>query len=91
MQNLAIYALSLIHIYQVFMPKEGNTFLRHEVFGRLYLKQMGKQVYEFNKLCFAHDLDVYKRQEEAVSAAPAYTPIKDNQYQNGTNLSLIHI
>ncbi len=26
---------------------------RHEVFGRLYLKEMGKDVYEFNKLSFA--------------------------------------
>lgn len=42
------------YIYQVFMPKDGNEFLRHEVFGRLYMKEMGKQVYEFNKLSFAH-------------------------------------
>lgn len=41
------------YIYQLYMPKDGTTFLRHEVFGRLYLKEMGKQVYEFNKLCFA--------------------------------------
>ena len=27
----------------------------------------------------------FSLKEEAVSAAPAYTPIKDNQYQNGTN------
>ena len=41
------------YLYQVFMPKDGNEFLRHEVFGRLYLKEMGKDVYEFNKLSFA--------------------------------------
>ena len=41
------------YLYQVCMPKDGNEFLRHEVFGRLYLKEMGKDVYEFNKLCFA--------------------------------------
>ena len=52
------------YVYQVFMPKEGNTFLRHEVFGRLYLKQMGKQVYEFNKLCFAHDLEDKEEYQE---------------------------
>ena len=45
------------YIYQVFMPKDGNEFLRHEVFGRLYMKQMGKQVYEFNKLSFAHNFE----------------------------------
>lgn len=41
------------YLYQVFMPKDGNDFLRHEVFGRLYFKEMGKAVYEFNKLSFA--------------------------------------
>ena len=60
------------YLYQVFMPKDGNEFLRHEVFGRLYLKEMGKDVYEFNKLSFAKPYedkseyqeitDVYKRQ-----------------------------
>lgn len=45
------------YIYQVFLPKDGNEFLRHEVFGRLYMKQMGKQVYEFNKLSFAHNFE----------------------------------
>lgn len=42
------------YVYQVYMPMEGSAFLRHEVFGRLYMKEMGKQVYEFNKLSFAH-------------------------------------
>ena len=28
------------YLYQVFMPKDGNDFLRHEVFGRLYMKEM---------------------------------------------------
>ena len=41
------------YIYQIFMPMTGNDFLRHEVFGRMYFKKMGKQVYEFNKLCFS--------------------------------------
>ena len=45
------------YIYQLYMPKTGNEFLRHEVFGRLYLKKLGKQVYEFNKLCFANDFE----------------------------------
>lgn len=45
------------YLYQVFMPKEGNDFLRHEVFGRLYMKKMGKQVYEFNKLSFARTVE----------------------------------
>lgn len=46
-----------IYIYQVYMPKDGNAFLRHEVFGRLYMKEMGNQVYEFNKLSFAHSFE----------------------------------
>lgn len=42
------------YLYQLFMPKDGNAFLSHEVFGRLYMKEMGRQVYEFNKLSFAN-------------------------------------
>lgn len=41
------------YLYKVFMPKDGNDFLRHEVFGRLYMKEMGKEVYEFHKQCFS--------------------------------------
>lgn len=51
------------YIYQVFMPKYGEEFLRHEVFGRLYLKQMGKQVYDFNKISFSkasEDISAYQ-------------------------------
>lgn len=43
------------YIYQLFPPLEGNAFLRHEVFGRLYMREMGKQMYEVSKLCFADD------------------------------------
>lgn len=43
------------YIYQMFIPKDGNDFLRHELFGRLYMKKMGRQVYEFNKLSFTHE------------------------------------
>lgn len=41
------------YIYSIYMPKEGNDFLRHDVFGRLYMKKMGKQVYEFARTNFA--------------------------------------
>lgn len=57
-------AIHNAYIYQIFMPKDGNDFLRHEVFGRLYIKEMGKQVYEFNKLCFAHDIEEKKNYQE---------------------------
>ena len=45
------------YLYEIFMPKTGNDFLRHEVFGRLYMKKMGEKVYQFNKLCFANDYE----------------------------------
>lgn len=51
------------YIYQIIMPKEGSDFLRHEVFGRLYMSKLGKQVYEFNKLTFSnmiHDKDDFE-------------------------------
>lgn len=57
-------AIHNAYIYQVFMPKDGNEFLRHEVFGRLYIKEMGKQVYEFNKLCFAHNNEDKRNYQE---------------------------
>ena len=43
------------YLYCVELPKSGNAFLRHEVFGRLYLRQFGKDAYEFAKLYFAKD------------------------------------
>lgn len=52
------------YIYQVYMPKDGSAFLRHEVFGRLYMKEMGKQVYEFNKLSFAHSYEDKSKYQE---------------------------
>lgn len=64
------------YIYQVFMPKEGSAFLRHEVFGRLYFKQMGQQVYEFNKLCFAKDIEDKDDYQEITM--PFENILKDN-------------
>ena len=53
-----------MYIYQLFMPMEGSAFLRHEVFGRLYMREMGNQMYEFNKLCFSTDYSVKDDCEE---------------------------
>ena len=41
------------YLYHILPVKSGNAFLRHEVFGRLYLRRMGKDAYEFAKLYFA--------------------------------------
>ncbi|MEG2506861.1 MAG: DnaD domain protein [Longicatena sp.] len=57
-------ALNDAYIYQIFMPKDGQAFLRHEVFGRLYMKEMGKQVYEFNKLSFASNVEDKKTYQD---------------------------
>lgn len=43
------------YLYRIELPKNGNAFLRHEVFGRLYLRQFGKDAYEYAKLYFASD------------------------------------
>lgn len=45
------------YIYRLHAPLHGDVFLRHEVFGRLYYKKMGKQVFEFTKLHFAKQLN----------------------------------
>lgn len=39
--------------YELIPPKSGNEFLSHDVFGRLYLRKMGKQAYEYMKRCYA--------------------------------------
>lgn len=41
------------YCYELYPPKSGDRFLTHDVFGRLYLRKMGKQVYEYMKRCFA--------------------------------------
>lgn len=41
------------YIYSLNTPKTGMEFLCHDVFGRLYFKKMGKQVYEYMKKNFA--------------------------------------
>lgn len=46
-------AIHNAYIYELHMPKLGNDFLSHDVFGRLYMKQMGKQVYEFARKSYA--------------------------------------
>lgn len=43
------------YLYRVALPKSGNAFLRHEVYGRLYLHAYGKDAYEYAKLYFAKD------------------------------------
>lgn len=41
------------YLYVLYPPKSGVEFLSHDVFGRLYLQKMGKQVYEYMKRNFA--------------------------------------
>ncbi|MEG0264398.1 MAG: DnaD domain protein [Erysipelotrichaceae bacterium] len=41
------------YIYRINAPLSGNEFLTHEVFGRLYYKKVGKQIFEYSKLNFA--------------------------------------
>lgn len=40
-------------LIQLRIPKKGLDFLRHDVFGRLYLKQQGRQMYEMMQVSFA--------------------------------------
>lgn len=58
------------YVYALYMPKEGNEFLRHDVFGRYYIQKMGKQVYEFNKQAFAHYFDDKEGYQEISNAIP---------------------
>lgn len=45
------------YLYVLHMPKPANDFLHHDVFGRLYLNTMGKQVYEFARKSFANSYE----------------------------------
>ena len=40
------------YLYELMPPKIGSEFLAHEVFGRLYMEKLGKQVFEFMKKRF---------------------------------------
>ncbi len=40
------------YLYELMPPKIGSEFLAHEVFGRLYMEKLGKQVFEFMKKSF---------------------------------------
>lgn len=43
------------YCYQLQEPLSASAFLRHDVFGRMYMKKMGKQVFEHMKRSFAKD------------------------------------
>ncbi|MEF9961648.1 MAG: DnaD domain protein [Erysipelotrichaceae bacterium] len=43
------------YIYRLNAPLAGDEFLRHEVFGRLYFKAVGKQMFEYAKQNFANN------------------------------------
>lgn len=45
------------YLYAIYVPKQPEEFLRHDVFGRLYMKKMGKQVYEFARKSFAKNYE----------------------------------
>lgn len=51
-------------LMKVLPPKSGVDFLKHEVFGRLYSKEMGQQMYEFVNLCFANSHKLKENYEE---------------------------
>ena len=56
------------YIYGLYMPKSGSEFLRHDVFGRLYMKKMGKQVYEFARKNFAPLIVEKERYQEITTS-----------------------
>ena len=53
-----------LYLYELQYPKYGCDFLAHEVFGRLYMDKMGKQVYEFMKKSFAVQSEDKKSYQE---------------------------
>lgn len=57
------------YLYQMKQPLPAKMFLRHEVFGRLYLNKMGSQVVKFQKLLFIQnevDLHIYQDISECI-------------------------
>ena len=55
------------YLYVLIPPKKGVDFLEHEVFGRMYLNEMGEQVVKFQKLNFFPKL-IDKKQYHDISA-----------------------
>lgn len=64
------------YLYQIILPKCGAEFLRHEVFGRMYMSKLGKQVYEFNKLTFSND--VYAKEDYEEITIPFENILRDD-------------
>lgn len=56
------------YIYHMALPMDGVSFLRHEVFGRLYYKKVGKQAFEFAKQHFANNI-IDKTQVQDISSS----------------------
>lgn len=56
------------YVYALYVPKEPGEFLRHDVFGRLYMKKMGKQVYEFARKSFATNYEDKSKYQEISSS-----------------------
>lgn len=52
------------YLYQLQKPLAGAEFLSHDVFGRMYLRKMGKQVYEHMKRSFAKDREELETYQE---------------------------
>lgn len=75
------------YLYAIYMPKCGNDFLRHDVFGRIYYHKMGKQIYEFTKKNFAYEYEEKASyQEITTSLQNLMSNWDDKQEQDFENL-----
>lgn len=56
------------YIYVLKLPKTGADFLSHDVFGRIYMKKLGKQVYEYMRRNFAPVMEAKEDYQEITSS-----------------------
>lgn len=48
------------YIYEIYAPYEAMKFLSHPIFGRLYLKLLGEQVYDYMKMSLVEEPKKYQ-------------------------------
>lgn len=76
-----------VYLYVLDVPKRGDQFLSHDVFGRLYLRKMGKQVYEYMKRCFAQNhADMQSYQEISAHMNALFTDWDEQKEQTFSDL-----
>lgn len=68
------------YIYVIYPPKSIREFLNHDVFGRLYLQKVGKDIYHLLKQAFIQK-EIDKGNYEEISEVLQFSSLQDWSHQ----------